>query len=74
MLSSYIVTMLSLNLYQMPRSVRKAAAFALAAGLVIGAIGCRKAASFSAAPGAAGRRRHGRTERCAGLFGVGRDN
>src|SRR5260370_37335664 len=39
------VTMRSINLYQMPRSVRKAAAFALAAGLVIGAIGCRKAAS-----------------------------
>ena len=45
MLSSYIVTMLSLNLYQMLRSVRIAAAFVLAAGLVIGAIGCRKAAS-----------------------------
>ena len=37
--------MRSINLYQMPRSVRKAAALALAAGLVFGAISCRKAAS-----------------------------
>ena len=45
MLLSNTVTMRSINLYKMPRSVRKAAARALAAGLVIGAIGCRKAAS-----------------------------
>src|SRR3984893_354722 len=37
--------MRSINLHQMPRSVRKAAALALAAGVVIGALGCRKAAS-----------------------------
>jgi membrane fusion protein (multidrug efflux system) len=37
--------MRSINLHQMLRSVRKAAALALAAGLVIGALGCRKAAS-----------------------------
>jgi RND family efflux transporter MFP subunit len=34
-----------INPYQMPRSVRKAAALALAAGLVLCAISCRKAAS-----------------------------
>src|SRR5260370_19287948 len=34
-----------IKLYQMPRSVRKAAVLALAAGLVIGATSCRKAAS-----------------------------
>src|SRR5260370_10050368 len=42
--------MRSIKLYEMPRAVRKAAAFALAAGLVIGAIGCRKAASSVPAP------------------------
>ncbi len=39
-----------IKLYQMPRSVRKAAAFALAAGLVIGAISCSKAASSAPPP------------------------
>src|SRR5260370_8633424 len=37
--------MRSIKLYEMPRAVRKAAAFALAGVLVLGAIGCRKAAS-----------------------------
>src|SRR5216683_3626585 len=43
--ASFYLSMRPIKLYQMPRSVRKAAVLALAAGLVIGATSCRKAVS-----------------------------